>query len=815
MPNDVHFDMSTWFLDYETYSECDIQKLGAHAYALHPSTRIILAAIAKDDGPVLLWDHTNPDGSIPAAELLEEMSDDNGPVVAHNAQFEHAISQACFAKTFSLPPPDVGRWQCTAAMCRRAAIPWNLFDASRFLQTKDTKHATGKDLIKWFCCPVESYPRTFDRAASWAAFRQYCLVDVSSEREIYHRLRKSFKLPKDEFAYDMMLNWRGIPVNRDALGKAQSLVTRCEEVIVEEFRALTGLNPTQRDAVMRWLQARGYPGENLQDATMSSVLEDPPESMTPEAVRALELRAGSAFTAIKKIPVMLAASEHDGRVRGGFLWSGALRTHRWAGRIIQPQNFKRPSIADTHIAYEMIKQGQDPEAFEMLWGAGMLEIIASCVRHFIEVPGRMLLDADFSNIEARITPWLCGQDDMLDEFRLHDQKKRELGEKGAQEYDVYVKMASVIFSESASKVSKDQRFVGKQATLACQFQVGWQKFKKMCAQYGRDLDNDVCKLAVEKYREKRDKIVEAWSLFNNAAKDAIRNKGHVIPAGRVQFVCGKLDSAGFHVLQMKLPSGHVLTYPLAKLERVVKKFENGAAEVEEIQFWGPVPGKRLWNWQSTYGGKLLENCITGDTEVLTQRGWVRVDSITTEPVWDGFEFVPHRGLKKTEGLSTIDLDGLNITGDHLIFTNTGGWVPAANVDVNEAYRSCPRPPMVVNQGGGETRPNVCTTEHTQPVYDLKDCGPHHQFVVRGKNKRPLIIHNCTQAVGGDFMTHGLLEAERRGYQCFATIHDQALCIAEDGLTPEGLREAMCVLPPWAENFPLEATASLTPFYTKD
>ena len=96
-----------------------------------------------------------------------------------------------------------------------------------------------------------------------------------------------------------------------------------------------------------------------------------------------------------------------------------------------------------------------------------------------------------------------------------------------------------------------------------------------------------------------------------------------------------------------------------------------------------------------------------------------------------------------------------------------------------------------------------------------NCGPRHQFVVRGKNKRPLIIHNCVQAIGGDFMISGLLAAEKAGYPAFATIHDQALCIKEEGMTADGFREALCTLPPWAEGFPLEATAGEVPFYTKD
>ncbi len=309
----------------------------------------------------------------------------------------------------------------------------------------------------------------------------------------------------------------------------------------------------------------------------------------------------------------------------------------------------------------------------------MVEVIASCVRHFIEVPGKLILDADYSNIEARITPWLCHQTDMLDEFRKYDHVLHTEGKDAAKPFDPYVKMAEVIFN--TNKVSGDQRFVGKQATLACQFSVGWVKFQKMCAAYGRQLPDETCQLAVEKYRAKRDKIVQMWTEINNAAKRAIRKTGTIQHAGRIQFVFGKLATADFHALQMRLPSGHKLTYPLAKLVNTTKQFGKNVAEVEEIQFWGPHPTRSQWGWQSTYGGKLLEN--------------------------------------------------------------------------------------------------------------------------------------ATQAVGGDFMTHGLLEAEKRGYRCFATIHDQALCVKEDGLTAEGLREALCVLPAWAEDFPLDATANETAFYTKD
>ena len=42
-------------IDFETYSECDIFKAGAYAYADHHSTKVLCLAYAVDDGEPKLW----------------------------------------------------------------------------------------------------------------------------------------------------------------------------------------------------------------------------------------------------------------------------------------------------------------------------------------------------------------------------------------------------------------------------------------------------------------------------------------------------------------------------------------------------------------------------------------------------------------------------------------------------------------------------------------------------------------------------------------------------------------------------------------
>jgi DNA polymerase bacteriophage-type len=73
--------------DYETRSQLDLRKVGAHKYAAHPSTEVLCCAYAVDDGPVKLWWPSDP---VPA-EFIAASSNGNWIVAAFNDAFEAAI----------------------------------------------------------------------------------------------------------------------------------------------------------------------------------------------------------------------------------------------------------------------------------------------------------------------------------------------------------------------------------------------------------------------------------------------------------------------------------------------------------------------------------------------------------------------------------------------------------------------------------------------------------------------------------------------------------------------------------------------------
>lgn len=588
-------------LDYETFSKANIRDLGAYRYASDPSTEILMLSVAREDEKPLLYvpeqfatDTTFTDHG--AEDLLSQLADGDCVVYAHNASFEIAITHHLWTKFIGkkFRAPRLLQWRCTKAMAYRAGLGGHLEDIAKRLKLAEQKDNRGKALIQKFSIPnprtgVRTMPQ--DDPAAFREFGDYCLQDTVTERAVAHALARfadeRHDLSRRAFAVHNRINLHGIPVNRKALRNAYSIVKQAESEIVGKFRAIVGLNPTQREKVLDWLQiVGGYPFQDLQADTIEHAIDTAPRwCQDPSVLEALKLRRDQSYAATKKIATMLALVEPDGFVRGTLDYHGAQRTGRSAGRLIQPQNFRRPTIKDTAGAYRMICEGCTKEELEMMYGSP-IEVLASCIRHFLQPHEGYFYSADYSSIEARIVAWLAGQEDAVREF--------------AKNIDRYVRMASKIFSLPEQSIGKDsmERFVGKQTILGCGFQMSGSKFRMTCANYGQDISNDLAELAVATFREQNPMIVKLWGKCEKAAISAIRQPGAWFPAGdKIKYGCMVDKRNGITFLHAKLPSGRLLSYPHASLT-MVKKFGQVRPE---IRFWTPEGPS------STYGGKLVEN----------------------------------------------------------------------------------------------------------------------------------------------------------------------------------------------------------------
>ncbi len=671
--------MNVYGLDYETSSEADLSEVGGYRYANDPSTRILMFAICKDDGPALVWDSLDPDGmeSEEALDLFREAVETKSVIRAFNAQFEVAISRYVLTRQLGIPEPDLSQWRCSQAMCNRAAIRANLKKALQDLDLPEDKDAAGDDLIDIFCkgekavtlfpppgakdpdtikplkngkftagrkpknhktyLPLEEDMIRWDWLVkvqgelvtlrkAWGMFLKYCRKDVIAERALAAKLHK-FELTGEElaaFQFDLRMNYKGVPVNRKALAHADKLANQYSERLGNRFINLTGLAHTQGKRLLPWLQERGYTGENLQADTIDKALEDT-SNLTPEGAEALKMRSLLSFAALKKIPAMLACACDDGYVRGTTLYHGA-RTGRATGRLIQPQNMKKSTIDDSKTVYALICDGCSLEELCMLWESP-LEVIASCARHFIQPHEGNMLDADYTGVEARIAPWIAGETEKLQSIL-----------DGKCQYKV---MASeIVFQIPYEEVTKDQRTIGKPVELSCVFGTGGEGLLTALRETHKvqrfiEMEDKAalkeCNRIVRAYRQKFPGYPETWKAMERAAIAAIQDgKSTKVAGGKIAF--GRVRFAGIVYLVMKLPSGRRMYYPHPKVKRTFRPYteadmeenpwkrEEGGYWADSISFYGKVPLSGHWSRIHTWGSRLFENAVQATGADLLNHG---------------------------------------------------------------------------------------------------------------------------------------------------------------------------------------------------
>ena len=124
------------YADFETYCDLDIKKVGAAAYAAHPSMRVLVLGYAFDDEEPQAWFPGNP--------FPERLS--RGLRTFHNAMFDRLIWEAA-----GLPEVSPYLYRCTAAKARSQSLPGKLSEAAKVLGLSEQKGTDGPRLIKKFC----------------------------------------------------------------------------------------------------------------------------------------------------------------------------------------------------------------------------------------------------------------------------------------------------------------------------------------------------------------------------------------------------------------------------------------------------------------------------------------------------------------------------------------------------------------------------------------------------------------------------------------------------------------------------------------
>lgn len=576
-------------IDIETYSSNDLPSCGVYKYVEAEDFTILLFAYSVDGGPVQCCDFAS--GETLPEEVVAALRDPAVVKTAFNAAFE----RICISRYFGWPLMDPAQWRCTMVRAARMGLPLSLGQCGEVLKLADGKMKEGAALIRYFSCPTRKKDGTIirhlpaDAPDRWDTFKKYNIRDVEVEQAILAKVRRLEPAAFDEELYtvDQLINDRGVMIDRQLVDNAARFDEEYKGRLLEEAKQLTGMdNPNSPAQIKEYLRA----ATGLAFASLNKKSLDEIEKQLqywPKAARVLAIRREMSKTSNKKYNAMQACVCADGRIHGLLQFCGAVRTGRWAGRLVQVQNLPQNHLVDLDYARRLVKAG-DLDDLELNY-ANPTQVLSELIRTaFVAKPGCTFHVCDFSAIEARVIAWLAGEDWVLDVFR-----------KGG---DIYCATASQMFGVPVEKhgANAELRQKGKIAVLALGYGGGVAALEAMGGSR-MGLSEQEEKEITNRWRNANPRIVKLWKVVETAATRVLKE------GGSIQIHRGIIVSRRWGLLTITLPSGRIICYPRASVG--IEYGDGWRGDHEIIEYEGLNQTTKKWEMIRTYGGKLTENIV--------------------------------------------------------------------------------------------------------------------------------------------------------------------------------------------------------------
>lgn len=593
-------------LDFETRGVVSLKKAGAYRYAADKDTSVRVASYCIGNGPIRRW---RPYCEKIPTDLEAHICSRKRFVI--HGPFERIIWNHTITRDHRYLPY---MWieQTSDLMVRAFAInlPGALEQLAKVLGLP-AKDMHGHAIMMKLSKPRKLMP---DGTIIWwedpddvIAQEDYCDQDIHVERHANAVLPELAPDELELWHIDQRINDRGIPHDMLFVDRAIQLVDYAKARANEEIANLTdGVvnKPTEVAKIVAWLNSRNIETTRLQKGDRQRLLDLADQLGDEDASDVIELRATTGKTSTAKYRAIKASVGQDGRGRGWLQFGGAQQTMRWAGRVVQPQNYVR--VADEEEAklvawvvgvtsdqtrsiseaYDLIELLGPPRLAngDQQGGLATLAWMAKCLRSTIAVPGPeyMFVGGDFANIEGRLNAWFANETWKLQAFRDYDAGTGP---------DMYKLAYAKAFNIPIEAVTKTLRQIGKVIELQGGYQGGVGAFvtasntyllklanlaKAISAttpaevwdgtaakwEHARDqlgLEQSIwtaLKIAVIGFRKANPNIVQGWWDLQDAAINAVDRPGQLVYVynGKVSYYSDN------EFLYCRLPSGSVMMY---------------------------------------------------------------------------------------------------------------------------------------------------------------------------------------------------------------------------------------------------------------
>ena len=580
-------------IDFETRSTTDLPKAGVYRYSQDPNTDVWCMAFAfEDDEEPQLWVPGDP----VTAELRFAES-----FRAWNAQFERTIWREICVKRYGFPAIDRDQFYCTQAEAAAMALPLGLGKCATVLRVDD-KDDAGHRLMLRMAKPRKPRKNEDPNALLWwddggrrARLYDYCKQDVVVEKAIAKKLRRLPKRERRAYLLDQKINDRGVRVDMEL---ALAMHEMAEEAVARANVTLHELTDGACSEITNTSKLRSYLA--MESVTKQAVAEE--LALEPEGTRrdVLQLRADNGKSSVSKLASMFRV-HILGKLHGLLQYHGA-STGRWAGRLVQPQNFPRP-MKNVERFIDRVRLGDYDAVAEE---APVMEVLASMLRSLL-IPDKdsSFMCADFSAIEGWVVAWLAGQEGMTS----------------------YEEMAARIFNVKVEDVTEEQRAVGKTAVLGCGFGMGWEKYQATVYDWtGIVISDELSQYAIDTYRTLNVQIKDLWYDLEKAAVRAVMHPGSKQTCGRGGCVTYRVKGP---YLWCELPSQRLLCFPLPKIIDHLTPWGTNQPVVE-ISVTNSYTNK--WERRHLYGGLQTENVVQAIARDVMLDAMFRVEDAGYETV---------------------------------------------------------------------------------------------------------------------------------------------------------------------------------------
>jgi DNA polymerase len=568
------FDGTELHLDIETYSTVDLKKNTVYRYVEDEHWMILVCSWCVGQGDIhTAYGHEEISG-------IPGLFDPNVKKIAHNSDFERIN----FSALKGLPVGtyiDPEEYIDTAVLASLWGYPRSLKGFCKVVGGEAKDEAGGR-LINMFSVPNRKGGRTLpeERPADWDAYVEYNRQDVVSMRDNIYRLGKGFPSAEEYEAWitATRINDRGIKIDTALAGAAHRQYEANKKKDLARVKEITGLdNPNSVQQFKGWLADRGFEMESIDKAHVAELLER--DDLPDEVREAVERKQLAALSAATKYVIAQGSTNSDGRLRGTIKYSNA-NTGRMTGVTLSPHNLPRDHFTDAEGEHDT--EAEQAVIDKLLAGVHVgSEDLKKLVRPLLMGPFTV---SDYSAIEARLTAWVAGEDEVLKAFR--------------EGKDIYVATAERMGGEKAGF----DRQRGKAATLGCGFGGGAGALLNLGGAkiYPKGTPEGVIweglTSLVETWRVAHPHIVSWWKQVHTAF-----DKGG--PASRRIPVDVEIVGNDRYVW---LPSGRALVYHNCRREYVQPKDRNGK----------PLPyHRRAWICDAVVGNGTQRRIVGGPTQV--------------------------------------------------------------------------------------------------------------------------------------------------------------------------------------------------------